>query len=172
MTSRPPTPTRMRPRSLGAVVPPVTGAYAVFRPRRGAIVARVAAVACLVVFAVVAVVVPGGGSAGFGTFDRVSTLVFGLLVAAALWRYAVLRAVPSPTGLRVVNLVRSRDLAWAEILRVGYSEGSPWVVLELTDTEEVAVMAIQRVDGDLAQREANRLAALVSHHSTPGPATN
>lgn len=144
------------------------GAYATFRPRRGAAVARVSALACIVVFGVVAVVVPGGGGAGFATSDRVMTVLFGLLVAAALWRYAVLRAVPSPSGLRVVNLVHTRDLQWEEIVQVGFADGAPWVTLELSDTEEVAVMAIQRADGDLAAQEASRLSALVAHHGSGG----
>jgi hypothetical protein len=66
----------------------------------------------------------------------------------------------------VVNLLRTHDLEWAQVLRVGFSGGAPWVVLELTDTEEVAVMAIQRADGDHGRVEAARLAALVAHHST------
>ncbi len=154
-------------RTLAGVPPTSSEAYAVFRPRRGALVARVAALGSLVVFAVVAFVVPAGGAVGFSLADRIGTFGFGVAVAAFLWRYARLRAVPTPTGLRVVNLVRSHDLEWAEILRVGFSGGAPWVVLELTDTEEVSVMAIQRSDGAFARREAARLAALVAHHARP-----
>lgn len=146
---------------------PVSGAYAPFRPRRGAAVARAAALACVVVFGIVAVTVPSGGDGGFGAGDRLGTAALGLLMAGVLWRYAMLRAVPSRTGLRVVNLVRSRQVDWSEIVSVGYSDGSPWVVLELADTEELAVMAVQRADGERAQREAARLAALVAHHSRP-----
>lgn len=142
------------------------GPYASFRPRRGALVARVAALACLAAFGALAVLVPAGGQVGWGPVDRVLLAGFGAAVAAFLWRYAVLRAIPSATGLRVVNLVRTHDLEWAQVLRVGFSGGAPWVVLELTDTEEVAVMAIQRADGDHGRVEAARLAALVAHHST------
>jgi hypothetical protein len=148
------------------VTPDATAAYATFRPRRGALVARVAALGSLVAFAVLAFVVPEGGAAGFGLPDRLLTFGFGVAVAAFLWRYARLRAVPSRTGLRVVNLVRSHDLEWAEILSVGFSGGAPWVVLELADTEEVSVMAIQRADGAFADKEAARLAALVAHHGS------
>lgn len=155
-------------RSLVLVPTHTPDAYAVFRPRRGAAVAKVSALACLVVFTVVAVAVPGGGDAGFGMPDRVLTVLFGLLIAAVLWRYAVLRAVPTPSGLRVVNLVRTLELDWQEIVAVGFSDGAPWVTLELADTEEVSVMAIQRADGELAVREAARLSALVAHHSS-GP---
>lgn len=97
------------------------------------------------------------------------TIVFGCALAVLLLRFAALRAVPTREGLRIVNLIRSTDLEWASIVNVGFSGGSPWVVLELSDTEEVAVMAIQRSDGAFAAQEASRLAALVAHHSSAPP---
>lgn len=136
-----------------------------FRPRRGAVVARVAALSLLAAFGALAVLIPSGGPSGWDTVDRVLLVALGAAIAAFLWRYARLRAVPTPAGLRVVNLLRSRDLEWAEILRVGFSGGAPWVVLELTDTDEVPVMAIQRADGAFARAEAARLSALVEHHA-------
>lgn len=145
-------------------------AYDTFRPLTGAWVARGCAVAVVVVFALVAVLSPAtlGTSAGQLLLNRVAIVLFGLGAAAFLWRYSVIRAVPSPQGLRVVNLVRSHDLEWAQVVRVGFSGGAPWAVLELTDTEEVPVMAIQRADGQRAEREAARLAALIAHHHRPG----
>lgn len=142
------------------------GAYAPFRPHRGAWVALASAVASLVVLGGLAVVVPGDGARGWSLIDRVLLLTLALAVAAFLARYAALRAVPTPAGLQVVNLVRTHELEWAQVLRVGgLSGGAPWVVLELTDTEEVAVMAIQRADGEFGRREAARLSALVAHHT-------
>lgn len=139
--------------------------YAPFRPRRGAVVARITALATLAAFVVLAVAIPGAGPIGWGPVDRVLLVLLGVVAAAFIHRYARLRAVPSSSGLRVVNLVRSHDLEWAQILGVGFSGGAPWAVLELTDTEEVAVMAIQRADGAYGRAEAARLAALVEHHS-------
>lgn len=129
--------------------------------------ARVCAVACVVAFGALAVGTPATGDVGWSVPDRIMTFVFGLAVAGLLWRFASLRAVPSASGLHVVNLVRRHDLEWASIISVGFSGGSPWAVLECSDTEEVAVMAIQRSDGEFAKREASRLAALVLHHSAP-----
>jgi hypothetical protein len=144
------------------------GAYDTFRPVKGAWVARLTALAAVVVFGLVAVLSPSytGASPEMALANRFFIAFLGLVMAAGLWRYTMLRAVPTEHGLRVVNLVRTRDLEWAEIVRVGFSGGAPWAVLELTDTEEVAVMAIQRADGDLARREASRLAALVEHHQS------
>lgn len=140
--------------------------YAVFRPVVGAWVARVMAVACVLVFGAVAVFspMPIGSDPSVLLLNRIAIALLGVVGALFLWRYARIRAVPSPSGLRVVNLFTTRDLEWAEILRVGYSGGAPWAVLELTDTEELAVMAIQRSDGQRAEQDASRLAALVEHH--------
>lgn len=139
--------------------------YAPFRPRRGRVVALVCAVAFVLAFGYLAVVIPAEGTFGWGLWDRVVLVLFALVVAGGLYRYAALRAIPSAAGLRVVNLVQRHDLEWAQIASVGFSGGMPWVVLELTDTEEVAVMAIQRADGDFGRAEAGRLSALVAHHT-------
>lgn len=135
--------------------------YAVFRPRRGALVARLSAVAVVVSLGTVAVLQPGG----WAVADRVLVWLLALLLAAGLWRFGMVRAVPTTQGLRVVNLVHGRDLEWAEIVRVSFGGGSPWVVLELADTEDLPVMGIQRADGAFGRAEAARLAALVVHHS-------
>lgn len=136
--------------------------YAVFRPRRGALVARVCAVAFVLVFGGLAVLQPGG----WNLPDRVLLVIFAVVIAGGLWRFGMVRAEPTTAGLRVVNLVHTRDLEWAQIVRVtSFAGGGPWVVLELSDTEELAVMGIQRADGDFARAEAARLAALVEHHS-------
>src|SRR5690606_4501428 len=104
--------------------------YRPFRPRRGAIAARVTAVVTVASFVTLAVVIPGEGPFGWGPVDRVLLVLFGLAGAAFVWRYSQLRAIPSPTGLKVVNLVRTHDLEWAQILGVAFSGGAPWAVLE------------------------------------------
>ncbi len=146
---------------------PKGSAYATFRPRRGAWVARISAVACALVFAYLALSTPSTGSVGWSVPDRIMTVVLGLALGALIWRFAALRAIPTPSGLRVINLLRRHDVEWASVVNVGYSGGTPWAVLELADTEQIAVMAIQRSDGAFAEKEASRLAALVSHHSAP-----
>ncbi|HET7304380.1 MAG TPA: PH domain-containing protein [Segeticoccus sp.] len=143
--------------------------YAVFRPRRGRYVALVFAVVSLVVFVVAAVVVPGedeSASAGWNAAERGMLVAVGVIFFLGLMRFARLRAVPSREGLVVHNLVFTRHLEWAQVLQVEFAGGSPWVMLELDDTETLAVMAIQRSDGTYAAGEASRLSALVQHHST------
>lgn len=141
--------------------------YAPFRAQRSARVAMVCSLACLVGFAILALAVTGDGEVGFNVGDRIATFAFGLLLAAGLWRFVQLKAVPSQDGLLVVNLFGKREIAWSEILTVGFADGAPWASLELTDTDEVSVMAIQRADGSRSVQESRRLAALVAHHNRP-----
>jgi peptidoglycan/LPS O-acetylase OafA/YrhL len=133
-----------------------------FRSRRGRLVATVMGVLALVVFAVVAVLLPA--NAGLTTWqpaDRVLVLLIGVLIALVCWRYATIRAVPTIDGLVVRNLVVTRTVSWAEVIDVEFGGGAPWVTLELDDTDTLAVMAIQRADGVTAMSEAQRLAGLV-----------
>jgi len=91
----------------------------------------------------------------------------GLVLAAAMWRFASIRAVPSARGLVIRNLITTRTLEWAQIIRVQFGGGAPWVSVDLDDTDTVAIMAIQKADGAFGQAEAARLSALVQVHSRP-----
>lgn len=145
--------------------------YRAFRPRRGRWVAIATAAACAAAFLLLAVLVPTGGAAGWQTRDRVLLVLFGAAITAFLVRYAMLRALPSHDGIDVRNLIHHRHVTWAEVVSVsGVSGGAPWAVLELSDTEQVSVMAIQRSDGPFAHQEVSRLSALVAYHTRPqGP---
>ncbi len=155
---------RSRRKSSGGTSDP----YAVFRSRRGRAVALGAAATSVLVFTGVAIVVPGPepGAVGWRPVDRVLVVLLGLAIAGLLWRYATIRAVPTRQGLTVRNLILTRTVEWPEVLRVGFSGGAPWVSLELADTEQLAVMAIQRADGAFGRAEASRLSALVEYHSS------
>jgi hypothetical protein len=138
---------------------PVAAADAPFRPRRGRVVPQVVAVTFVVVCVAVAI---GMGLAGqWNALDQVALGVFGLAVGAFIGRYSVIRAVPGPDGLAVRNLVQSRTVAWGEVVQVRFPDGDPWVTLELDDGDDLAVMAIQRVDAEFGRAEARRLATLV-----------
>ena len=136
-------------------------ALAPFRPRRGRTVALVVAWSSLVVFGVIAVVMPAQADGRWGIGDRL--MFFGLGVALALiaWRYASIVAVPSRAGIVVRNLMLTRTLTWPEVVGIQFGGGEPWVTLDLEDGDSVAVMAIQKADGPVAGREASRLAALI-----------
>ncbi|MBE1874957.1 PH domain-containing protein [Myceligenerans sp. TRM 65318] len=103
---------------------------------------------------------PGAESA----VNRVSTIVIGLFFALLTVRFAAVRAEPDPKGLTVVNYVRRRRLAWAEIVAVRFGSGDPWVHLDLADGSVLAVMAVQRADGEHGMNEARRLVDLIAEH--------
>ena len=63
------------------------------------------------------------------------------------------------------NVVYTTRLEWAQIVAVRFGGGDPWVTLDLDDGEVLAVMAIQRADGDRGRAEARRLATLVAERS-------
>lgn len=143
-------------------MPDLIDPYAPFLPRRARIVASIAALGIVLVFGIIAFNVPRGGSAGWTGFDSIMLVALAVAIAAFLLRYAMVGAWPDEQGLRVRNLLITRRLDWAQIVSVQYGGGQPWAVLDLTDTEQLAVMAIQRSDGPVAMREAQRLAALIA----------
>src|SRR4051794_14812982 len=110
-----------------------------FRPRRARFVAVSVAAVAVLLFGGLAVLLPQAGAG-----DRVGVGAFGLAIAWFMWRYASLAAVPTVTGLTVRNLLTSRSLEWAEIVEVHLVVGAPWVTLDLSDGDSLAVMAIQK----------------------------
>ncbi len=138
--------------------PAPAGPDAPFRPRRGRILPLVMASVAVVVCTVVAI---GMGAGGWRVGDQLALVGLGLGLAAFLGRYASIKAVPDDAGIRVRNLLLTRTVGWDEILEVRFPEGAPWVTLELDDSDELAVMAIQRADGQLGRDEALRLARIV-----------
>jgi hypothetical protein len=145
--------------------------YAVFRPRQGRRVAAAMSVLSVVVFTGVALLMPSGDPSvgGWGVTDRALLICCGLALAAGLWRFASIRAVPSTRGVVIRNLITTRTLEWAQIVGVQFGGGAPWVSVDLDDTDTLAVMAIQRADGAFGQAEAARLSALVQVNSRPRP---
>lgn len=136
--------------------------FAPFRPRRGRVVALTFQWGSLALFAALALILPStAGGAVWSAGDRLMFFLIGVAIAWVAHRYASIVAVPSREGLVVRNLVITRTLAWPEILSVQFGGGDPWVSLDLSDADTVAVMAIQKADGPVAQHEASRLAALV-----------
>lgn len=131
-----------------------------FVPRRGKVVPAVLAVAAVVLFLAVAVLVPEK----YQLVDRIAFAGMGLAIAALLLRYVTIRAVPQDDGLFVRNIGAGQLVPWDEIEAVRFSDGMPWVRLDLADGDEQAVMAIQRADGPRSVEEAQRLSDLVAAH--------
>jgi hypothetical protein len=142
-----------------------TGPYASFRPLRTRQVAYPVGIAWMLLMAGLAFFLP----VSMGPADRAGFLLLGVGAVWFLHRQASVVAVPSEGGLFVRNLFLSRDLEWAEIVAVRFGGGDPWVTLDLSDGDTLAVMAVQRADGERAVAESRRLATLVARHTaTPG----
>jgi hypothetical protein len=118
--------------------------------------ASVAVVVCTVV------AIGMGATGQWRLGDQLALVGLGLALAAFLGRYASIKAVPDALGLTVRNLLLTRTVTWDEIIEVRFPDGAPWVTIELDDSDELAVMAIQRADGQLGRDEALRLARIVN----------
>jgi hypothetical protein len=136
--------------------------WAPFRPVRSRRTALAVAVTQAVLVVALGFIVPGAG-----WIDRVGFVAVAAGFAWVLVRFSLLRAEPRPDGLVVQNLVHRQELDWAQIVAVRLGDGDPWVTLDLSDGDVLAVMAIQRADGPQGLAEARRLAGLVAAHSRP-----
>ncbi len=145
------------------------GPFAPFRPRRGRAVALGFVVASVVIFGGLSLALLATGYQGWSGLDSVLLLGFGLVLAAVLWRFAAIGATPSREGLVVRNVLITRSVAWSEVDGVRFGGGDAWAWLELADGDTLAVMAVQRSDGELARVEAGRLAALVQSRGGTAP---
>jgi hypothetical protein len=139
--------------------------YLPFRPQRARQVAWLLAGCQLAVLIGLALLLPASGPTAFHWYDRSGIVLVGLAVGVVLVRFARLQAVPDRQGLLVQNVIFTRRLDWAQIVSVRFGGGNPWATLDLADGDTIAVMAIQRADGDRGAAESTRLATLVALHS-------
>ncbi|MFF4648681.1 PH domain-containing protein [Streptomyces sp. NPDC001380] len=148
-------------RTAGLPALPVT-----WRASRTRAVLLPVAVLLVVMFAAMAAALPSNWHA----YDRGALVVTGLLFAAALVMLSRPRVTADPAGVTVVNFVRSRRLAWAEIVRVNLRQGDPWAVLDLADGTTLATVGIQPAAGrEQAVAAARALRDLVDAHGAAAP---
>jgi hypothetical protein len=139
--------------------------HAPFRSHRGRWVGGIAAVGQAVVLVISAAILPWSGPNTVGWYDRLGFVVVAALIGWGLYRLASVSALPSEEHLVVRNVLLTRRLEWAEILGIHFGSGDSWVLLDLSDGDTLAVMAIQRADGERASAEAGRLATLMALHA-------
>ncbi|MGB8649171.1 MAG: PH domain-containing protein [Mycobacteriales bacterium] len=122
------------------------------QPRRLTAVCRALAALVVVVFAVLAVLLPRGASGGqeFGVADQLSFFGIGLLLAAGLLAFTRARVRADGRGIWVRNVLGDRFFPWEVVVGVHLPESASWAQLELHDDETVALLAIQTNDGDTA----------------------
>ncbi|MFG3371210.1 PH domain-containing protein [Streptomyces sp. NPDC090032] len=99
--------------------------------------------------------------------DRLTFIFTGALLFGGLVLLARPKVVADDEGVTVVNIARSRRLAWAEIVQVTLRPGDPWVFLNLSDGTSLAAMGIQpAMAKERALADARALRALTEARST------
>ncbi|RST16938.1 PH domain-containing protein [Streptomyces sp. WAC05374] len=133
-----------------------------FRPTRTRVVLLSVGAVMFAVITAVALMLEKLGPGERASFVFVAALFFAVL--ALLSRPKV---VADDEGVTVVNLTRTRRLAWAEILQVNLREGDPWVFLDLSDGTSMPALGIQPGIGkQRAIRDARALRALAETRGT------
>jgi hypothetical protein len=138
-----------------------------WRPRRTRRFCRGISTVLLVVFGAVAVLLPRGGGLSFSIGDRLGVFGCAVFISWFLNRHASVRVRASAEGLEVVNLFRTRQFSWGEVLAVRLRPGDPWAFIDVSDGETVALMGIQASDGPAATAAARDLARM-ARRLTPG----
>ncbi|MFD9774785.1 PH domain-containing protein [[Kitasatospora] papulosa] len=135
---------------------------ATFRPTLTRVVLLAVGAAMFVVITAVALTLEKLGPGERTSFVFVALLFFGVL--ALLSRP---RVTADETGVTVVNITRTRRLAWAEIVRVNLRAGDPWVFLDLSDGTSMPALGIQPgIAKERAVTDARALRALVEFHGS------
>lgn len=141
---------------------PLPALPVVFRPIRTRVVLLSVGFSMFLVLGVIAVILERLNSG-----ERVTFVVTGFLFLAVLALLSRPHIRADAEGVTVVNLTRTRRLAWAEILRVNLRAGDPWVFLDLADGTSQAAMGIQPgIEAKRAIADAVTLRQLVEHYGT------
>jgi hypothetical protein len=134
----------------------------VARPVKTARIANISAAIVLIIFVVVAIVMPyANAGASFGIEDQAFTAVIGLVLAGGLRLPARprLRADADAVHLRSY-LGNFRTVPWSAVVGVEFPRSVRFARLVLPGDESLAIYAIQRMDGEYAVQTMRALRAL------------
>jgi PH (Pleckstrin Homology) domain-containing protein len=108
---------------------------------------------------------PPAVKADFSWAERITVLFF--FVGVMILLYGVFRtnALADDSGLTFVNGYHAQHFDWAELVRVSLTRNRPWALIDLSDGETVAVMAIATSDGDRATADARRLSTVLAQQT-------
>jgi hypothetical protein len=150
----------------GASAPALPKLPVTWRPRRTRAIIHAVAAVLAVSMTAIAALLPSDGGQPWPLPDRIAFAGIGFAGAIVLMVLARPKAVGSADGLKVVNMLRTHRLEWAQIVAVNLRPGDPWVLLDLDDGTTLSVMGIQPADGLAAARTAvAELRALVDYYS-------
>jgi hypothetical protein len=152
-------------------VPPAVTATVTAVPRLMRVVCAGLAVAVLAVMVVVGILLKSSstGVVTFRTSDQVAMIGLGVVLAAGILLLARPRVDADDAGVRVRNILGSHDLPWAAVRSVRFDRTSSWASLLLVTGEEIAVLAVQSVDGERAVAAVEGLRTLLAAHRPPEP---
>ena len=140
-------------------------------PRRLRLACAATAVVIVVVMVVVGLLLKSSstGVVSFHTSDQVAMIVLGLLLGAGVLALGRPRLDADGDGVRVRNIVGSYSLPWSMVRGVTFARSAQWATLELSNGDEIAVLALQAGDGERAAAAMDGLRALLKAN-TPEPA--
>jgi hypothetical protein len=148
----------------------VTGPAVDCRPRRLLLVCRLAGATLLIVFAVIAYLLPRGTAGGqqFGLADQIAFFGIGLILTAVVLQFTRVRVVADEAGLIVRNYVGEKWIPWQVVAGVRMDASSPWASLDLRDDDTIALLAVQANDGLHAAEVVVALRRLLAASRTSG----
>jgi hypothetical protein len=129
----------------------------IWRPRRGRIVAYGFAVVLVLGAVVMAIYI----AEPFKLPDRVAIVAFGCALAWVLHRLGRVRVEADERGLTIVNVGRTHQVTWPEVMDVTLLVGDPWPRIDLSDGSTVGAMGIQGAERERARRATDELEALI-----------
>lgn len=133
----------------------------VLRPRKVLVISWVGAVAIVVLFTAIAVVLRNSPTGVFfRQADQVAMVLIGVFMAGGILLMARPRVRADAEGVEVRNILATRRLSWSQVERVAFPDSASWARLDLPDYEYIPLMAVQAVDGARAVEAMRRLRAL------------
>lgn len=111
---------------------------------------------------VVALTLPSSstGVVQFGVVDQVAVGGLGLILGAGIALLGRSRVDADADGVRVRNVVLTRELSWRSVRAVRFDRKATWASLLLENGDETALVAVQAVDREHAVRAVEGLRAL------------
>lgn len=143
------------------------------RPVRGGRIANAVAIAVILVFVVVALLMRrDNAGATFGQKDQIFTVVLGLLAGGGFHLLARPRLYADRSAVRLRGFVGTwRTIPWEAVVAVEFPRKVRFARLRLPAEETLAIYAVNRLDRDRAvavMRGLRELFAL-THPETTGP---
>lgn len=133
-----------------------------YRPLGARVATAMAAVILVSSMSFLWVMLPGSIQAEFAIEQRITLVLFLIVMLVVLNAMFRTSAHADDGGLTITNGYRERRFSWPEIVGVSLGANHPWALVDLADGTTVALMAIQGSDGARARQAAHELAAVIA----------